>query len=225
MIRTRKGFTLIELLVVIAIIAILAAILFPVFARARAAAHRSSCLSNVKQLALAYLMYANDYDQMLPWTSGDPPWGSMWSFLNITNPNSLASNNLLLPYVMNTQIRWCPTMEKGWSGSRTSYSYPYSNHHSPAHIENSGGNPEPIPVAQSLDAVTFPAQKVLLNEQYCFHAGPPSNPASGDCGINCGFMDGHAKWIDSGQLLNRDLNWCNSGGSGPWGILGKDIGP
>jgi len=62
----RKGFTLIELLVVIAIIAILAAILFPVFARARAKAQESKCLSNVKQLALANVMYAGDWDGRLP---------------------------------------------------------------------------------------------------------------------------------------------------------------
>ena len=61
----RKGFTLIELLVVIAIIAILAAILFPVFAKAREKARQTSCLSNVKQIALGMLMYAQDYDERL----------------------------------------------------------------------------------------------------------------------------------------------------------------
>src|SRR5690606_28544578 len=61
-----KGFTLIELLVVIAIIAILAAILFPVFARARENARRASCMSNEKQLALGLLMYTQDYDERLP---------------------------------------------------------------------------------------------------------------------------------------------------------------
>lgn len=63
----RRGFTLIELLVVIAIIAILAAILFPVFARAREKARQSSCLSNVKQLVLGCLMYAQDYDERWPY--------------------------------------------------------------------------------------------------------------------------------------------------------------
>src|ERR1700759_3983384 len=76
--RTDKhnAFTLIELLVVIAIIAILAAILFPVFAQAREKARAISCLSNCKQMSLAQIQYAQDYDeQILPWCSSfnDPP--------------------------------------------------------------------------------------------------------------------------------------------------------
>ena len=63
---SRRGFTLIELLVVIAIIAILAAILFPVFAKAREKARQASCLSNVKQMCLALMQYAQDYDETLP---------------------------------------------------------------------------------------------------------------------------------------------------------------
>src|SRR5258706_11655059 len=77
----RKGFTLIELLVVIAIIAILAAILFPVFAQARESARKISCLSNVKQLALGCLMYSQDYDEayaMSAQLDGDPVTGNWW---------------------------------------------------------------------------------------------------------------------------------------------------
>src|SRR5437763_907367 len=70
----QRGFTLIELLVVIAIIAILAAILFPVFARAREAARKTSCLSNLKQLGLASNMYKQDYDESYP--DSRPFWGS-----------------------------------------------------------------------------------------------------------------------------------------------------
>src|ERR1051325_9083505 len=84
--RTKHGFTLIELLVVIAIIAILAAILFPVFAQAREKARAISCLSNIKQLGLAAAMYRQDYDekmcQLIPggWGNGAGTVGepSMW---------------------------------------------------------------------------------------------------------------------------------------------------
>jgi len=72
----KKGFTLIELLVVIAIIAILAAILFPVFAQAREKARQTTCLSNSKQIGTAVQMYMSDYDETLPLSWGNqPPWG------------------------------------------------------------------------------------------------------------------------------------------------------
>ena len=79
--RKASGFTLIELLVVIAIIAILAAILFPVFAQARAAARKAACASNLKQIGLAFTMYAQDYDEMLVphWVNatGIPDWKTL----------------------------------------------------------------------------------------------------------------------------------------------------
>ena len=77
--KARHGFTLIELLVVIAIIAILAAILFPVFASVREKARQTSCLSNEKQLGLAVMQYVQDYDELLPTgTAASDPWG--WGF-------------------------------------------------------------------------------------------------------------------------------------------------
>jgi len=95
--RTRHAFTLIELLVVIAIIAILAAILFPVFAQARESARRTSCLSNVKQMGLAFAMYNQDYDETTPavihinGSNADPDF---WSIIQ--------------PYIKNVSMFYCP---------------------------------------------------------------------------------------------------------------------
>jgi prepilin-type N-terminal cleavage/methylation domain-containing protein/prepilin-type processing-associated H-X9-DG protein len=90
----QKGFTLIELLVVIAIIAILAAILFPVFARARENARRSSCQSNLKQIGLGALQYAQDYDEKFHHYSLSGVGG--WQ-------------NALQPYIKSTQLYFCPS--------------------------------------------------------------------------------------------------------------------
>ena len=96
-----KGFTLIELLVVIAIIAILAAILFPVFSQARESARKTSCLSNLKQLGLATMMYAQDYDETLfvqpfPGCYTDPGTG--------VTSYSYYYPDLLQPYIKNIQL-------------------------------------------------------------------------------------------------------------------------
>jgi len=103
--RSRPGFTLIELLVVIAIIAILAAILFPVFAQARDKARQSSCLSNTKQIGTGIMMYVQDYDETLP---------EYWDD-NVTktpNGNPLGYwHNRIQPYVKNYSVFVCPSAQ------------------------------------------------------------------------------------------------------------------
>jgi prepilin-type N-terminal cleavage/methylation domain-containing protein/prepilin-type processing-associated H-X9-DG protein len=102
----RRGFTLIELLVVIAIIAILAAILFPVFAQARAKARQASCTSNVKQLTLGFMMYVQDYDETFPFWN----WGDSYGSGSKT-PNHFESFwvNAIYPYVKNGGVYACPS--------------------------------------------------------------------------------------------------------------------
>jgi prepilin-type N-terminal cleavage/methylation domain-containing protein len=99
----RRGFTLIELLVVIAIIAILAAILFPVFARAREQARRTSCLSNMKQIGLALHMYAQDYEETFPVRYGgsDPA--------DFENGYQRNWKNMLMPYIKSKAVYKCPS--------------------------------------------------------------------------------------------------------------------
>jgi prepilin-type N-terminal cleavage/methylation domain-containing protein len=109
----RSGFTLIELLVVIAIIAILAAILFPVFARAREKARQSSCLNNVKQLTLGFMMYAQDYDE----------WIRTASLPNDVHASYTTWFYGISPYVANKQIFRCPN-ESFSMGSAYSLYFP-----------------------------------------------------------------------------------------------------
>jgi prepilin-type N-terminal cleavage/methylation domain-containing protein/prepilin-type processing-associated H-X9-DG protein len=126
-----RGFTLIELLVVIAIIAILAAILFPVFAKAREAARKTSCLSNMKQIGTAAQMYAQDYDEVMPtvifanypagfW--GSPTWNAYgWGYIF----------TLLDPYTKNTGIYACPSANRqlvGPAGQQINLSYAYNEY-------------------------------------------------------------------------------------------------
>ena len=94
----QEGFTLIELLVVIAIIAILAAILFPVFAQARAKARQTSCLSNIKQLTLGWTMYAQDYDESFPQWKWDVNWSGGSG--NPKNNGTTLWVNAIFPYVI-----------------------------------------------------------------------------------------------------------------------------
>jgi prepilin-type N-terminal cleavage/methylation domain-containing protein/prepilin-type processing-associated H-X9-DG protein len=112
--RKRSGFTLIELLVVIAIIAILAAILFPVFAQARDRARAAACLSNLKQMGTAWMMYAQDYDERFPQSN---PQVSTDATTNAHDCRTMSGRgnyggwvgNLLYPYTKNSGIFSCPS--------------------------------------------------------------------------------------------------------------------
>jgi len=123
--RRPRGFTLIELLVVIAIIAILAAILFPVFARARENARRSSCQSNLKQIGLGLMQYVQDYDEVLPadWVGA--------SGYSSSDPNITEWPEAIQPYTKSQQIFDCPSNPgnvKFQAGTGTNYSSYSINH-------------------------------------------------------------------------------------------------
>ncbi len=127
-----KGFTLIELLVVIAIIAILAAILFPVFAQAREQARKTQCLSNAKQIGLASMMYAQDYDETLPETGWVGPCSapaSQGCRVDTSGADSYWSGVFafplaIMPYQKNYQILVCPSdSDRGGFNKYRSYCY------------------------------------------------------------------------------------------------------
>jgi len=128
MTRHGFGFTLIELLVVIAIIAILAAMLFPTFARARESARASTCLSNLKQIALATLLYAQDYDERFPLAEywGEYPVKQYWFGYRLGPGQFDTSRGLLQPYLKTDEIQRCPSfVGRIYLGNTTGYGYNY----------------------------------------------------------------------------------------------------
>lgn len=195
-----SGFTLIELLVVIAIIAILAAILFPVFAKAREKARQSSCLSNCKQIGIALLAYAQDYDERFPWhcrfMPGTPDGGGNdWQ-------------GQIAPYCKNTQLFRCPSFTgAGNNGYCAGYAY---NLHQPV-------GPQLGCDLASLGDFPYPSGTLIIGDsdgtKWFGSLNTPANtiqhaaiPGRHNEGGNFCFVDGHCKWV-------KDSIYRNSGGS------------
>ncbi len=149
---SKRGFTLIELLVVIAIIAILAAILFPVFGRARENARRSSCQSNLKQIGLGFVQYSQDYDEKFP-TGPRGILGQGWG-------------GTLNPYIKSAQIFSCPsdTTTGGVYGGITSYTNSYAANLNLLRRDTAGSTPTDPRLGQSIAAQVSPSKTVLLTE-------------------------------------------------------------
>lgn len=144
----RRGFTLIELLVVIAIISLLAAILFPVFATAREKARQSACSSNQKQLGLAFLQYAQDYDEVMP--------------VNIVNgltANAMGWGCGLFPYVKSFDAYKCPNDTTIKAISAGNWLYPVSYAYN-----DSIGRRDPMGIYGQMVKLRAPASTVLLAE-------------------------------------------------------------
>ena len=204
--RTR-GFTLIELLVVIAIIAILAAILFPVFAQARAKARKTSCLSNLKQMGLATLMYIGDYDDAYPQSAY-----AVDTYMGYVMPpcTLFTGYHAIMPYMKNAEIMVCPEHRPGTDYKTAlaalgvavvdnfrycSYAMNFALFQDPAVAPDLGAADPVMSEGQIEDSVhttvffdaTFIVQKGLNWDAF------PGDPRH-NSGYNVAFADGHAKW-------------------------------
>ena len=235
--KEKRGFTLIELLVVVAIIGILAAILFPVFARARENARRASCLSNLKQIGLGLMQYTQDYDERYPFglcstgactNSAKAPNGFMWI------GNLWLWPQVIDPYVKSEQVFVCPSSERARM---------VGNHLAP-YDGNYGANSVMLPQSRtiSIAAMNSPSTAYAIMDGGAYFmrywdTWAPSNgyfylPGIGggtsvnadcsavystlqdDCnsgrhfgGVNVIFGDGHVKWLKS-EIVEREAVKC-----------------
>ncbi len=207
----RKGFTLIELLVVIAIIAILAAILFPVFAQARDKALGSACQSNLKQMATAMIMYAQDYDErfvpMDTGTQAEPVVPGDTTFCGSTSSYYRSWAALIYPYVRNVELFRCPASSYVCMG--VAYGLP-TNMLVPG-SPNTRITMFGSTTAPAMAALMRPAETLMISEkgsgggpQYILSGIYYAGRADHNGGCNVAFFDGHVKWMQtkSGPIGN-----------------------
>jgi prepilin-type N-terminal cleavage/methylation domain-containing protein/prepilin-type processing-associated H-X9-DG protein len=219
------GFTLIELLVVIAIIAILAAILFPVFAKAREKARTASCQSNEKQIMQAILMYAGDYDQRMPLIrTGRPGPGCLCGGA----PTYQTWRWTIQPYMKNAGALSCPSLRVTGNEHNppASYDVPGSYGINARFCAGCGWN-----IWSDFEQIVTPAQMIIVADSngwadvniwchpngWCF-----TTPHNG--GQNYGYLDGHVKWNLPERTVDPVFQWLqphprdlNGSEGGAWG--------
>lgn len=226
-----KGFTLIELLVVIAIIAILAAILFPVFAKARESARGTTCLSNLRQLGTSLTMYLQENDGAYPafgidvinaggWYAGD--WEGEYPCGDVNFCKTQGIHAILDPYIKNISMWKCPSdssqpfgggfpldMKISLNKRFGSYQYRYFLGYAGTGLFPAAGITLPNPASENDFAK--PSQTYVFNEVWPFHDSR-TNPTTGqwmpDAKMVFTFMDGHAKSYPIDKVI-----WAGSPGA------------
>lgn len=218
-----KGFTLIELLVVIAIISLLAAILFPAFARARENARRASCMSNMKQIALGTLMYADDYDQKFfnyntsfpyilrlePYTKSTQLWRCPSARANNLTITSSNKPHYAFPLGAGTAAAGGPRMVINQGTTATNPIWGVASFSQPSITAMLGESKYPYGTLYEDSGYgfsTFVANSFSATTQCAASSG--LNPSRHFEGSNYAFIDGHVKWISASQAC---VPWASNG--------------
>jgi len=219
MYNKRHAFTLIELLVVIAIIGIIAAILFPVFAKAREKARQIVCASNLKQLSLAVGMYVEDNDEVLPNVTGGPPGNGVTSgwvyFTGFDTPTGTTNFDVtkgsLYPYVKSKGVYVCPDDSVG---NRNGLSYAMNDC-----VENVPNPFLGLDTGKALATFDSTSSMMLLGEEGSENGSASTNDGglgnatdsfSGrhNHGSEILFVDSHVKWYDYGRALAAGVQFA-----------------
>lgn len=199
----RQAFTLIELLVVISIIAILASLLLPALQKAKEKGRTAVCQSNMRQLGMAFLMYAEEYEEMVAYGTRDCAIGGtcrLWFYISETAPG------LVHPYVKDSQVYLCPSGVGLWT-SRLSYGINFTHQ---LHGCRS---------SRALSKVRHPCDDMMLGDSTwainrCYLCHPILTPDNGGMpfgnhaawhsqGLNIVFADGHVGWYSQRQILSQ----------------------
>ena len=208
-----RAFTLVELLVVIAIIAILAAILFPVFARARENARRSSCQSNLKQIGLGWLQYSQDYDEkIMRYSTGAASAGSAsvgnpirywWGGWDGASYN--ASQGLIQPYMKSDQVRSCPSFT---ATPANAYEGPTGYAYNVGTLSPTDYGPAPTytaaPRAASLAAIDDAAKTVVFADAAQLNSSGALSPSTYLSKPSDAYPNFHARHLETGNALFCD---------------------
>lgn len=240
--KSTQGFTLIELLVVIAIIAILASILFPVFARARENARRTSCMSNLKQIGLGFMQYVQDYDEKFPMayyyadgvyncnggpaqTNASMPGAVFRGYDGCSAGHFITWMDQIFPYVKSVQLFVCPSATWGQSdATNREPSYGYNRK-----ISNMYASPFTGGVSHA--TIQNASQLVVVLDYNVQHALFANGNQFGDWALgygtdeeklhiwphlgggNIAYADGHAKWaIKGNKPLTETVEWPRESG-------------